>query len=224
MTRSRLCTVLMMSLALLMCAGASVAQPLIDQVGNLNPPAGTVPGLLTGDQMFAYLIDPDVESSCSTTGFMLEAVHMYIEFDPTQVPATFQVSAGLADAVFDPTGQNLVPGGDVCVSPIQTITITTPGLHQVTVPVVPSCGCLPIDEDYFLTFNIFGEVQGQLVIDNQPQPHVVYWNNVGGVWEDMFDVDKTSGGKVIIWGDIVCCSAPIGNEDNTWGEVKSLFR
>ncbi len=224
MTRSRLCTVLMMSFALLMCAGASFAQPLIGQVGNLNQPIDVVPGLLTGDQMFAYLIDPDAESSCPTTGFMLEAVHMYIDFDVSQVPVTFQVSAGLADAVFDSSGQYLVPGGDVCLSPIQTITITIPGLHQITVPVDPSCGCLPIDQDYFLTFNFFGDIQGQLVIDDQPQPNVVYWNNNGLGWEDMFGIDKTSGGKVIIWGDIVCCTASIGNEDNTWGEVKSLFR
>jgi len=210
-------------LSLLLIVGSVAAQGVTDQVGNLSNPASSVPGLFHGDQMFAYLIDPDMETACQTDGFKLEAVHMYLDFSPSQVPVTFQIAGGLTAAVPDPSGQEFVPGEDLCVSPVQTVTITTPGLHVVTVAMDQTCGCMPIDQAYFLTLMFFGPVEGQLVIDDIPEPGVVFWNNGAG-WEDMFGVDKTSGGKVIIWGDIVCCTTAIGTDSNTWGQVKTLFR
>ncbi len=208
---------------LLLLAGTAQGQ-LVFQVGNLNSPVPpAVPDLHMGLESYAYLIYPPDQASCPLGGFKLEAVHMYLEFTASQVPADFQVAGALLGAFWDPSMNMFLPEGPLCEGPVIDYHITEPGLYEIILPMDSTCGCLPFDEHYFLTVNYLTPFEADLPIDNQPEAGVVF-NNDGGGWIDMIVFDKTAGGKVIIWGDLVCCDPAIGNEQNTWSEIKGLYR
>ncbi|HOX24865.1 MAG TPA: hypothetical protein PLL30_03755 [Candidatus Krumholzibacteria bacterium] len=202
-------------------AGAALAQSG-GRIGNLNDPVPpSVPGLLVGNQVFAYLVMPDEQVACPDGGFILQTVAMTLDFTAEQVPATITVNAGLLDAHLEDNGF-YVPGGEIGTSPEITVTIDAPGLHVIPVPLQGACGCEPTDAPYFLSFRYLGPAVANLAIDDQPAPGIVYLDSGNG-YVDMYELGKTSGGKVIIWGDIVCCIA-VGAEPTTWQDVKSLFR
>lgn len=197
------------------------AQPVTGQIGNLNEPVGpSVPNILFGDQTFAYLVFPDQQISCPGGGFALEQVQMLLDFTENQVPATLQVAGGLLTAVEE--GSGYVPGDEVCYSDAVTITITEPGINIISVPTIDSCGTLPIDIPYFLSLRFLGDAVANLAIDDEPAPGIEFLDGGNGFF-DMYNIDRTSGGKVIIWGDIVC-RVVVGTEASSWGAIKTLFR
>lgn len=211
-------------LLILLTAVPVMAQTGPQQIGNLNPPLDPyLPDLVTGQQSFAYLVRPADQLSCSEPGFRLEALHMWLAFEPIQVPVTFQVDGGLLEAIDDPAFPGPVPGAELCPVPPQTVTVDEPGLFQLTVPVQGACGCRAIEKDFFLNIRLLTPVEALLPTDGQPEPGVVFWNNGNG-WEDMDGLDKAAIGKTIIWGDIVCCTNSVGREQATWGRVKALYR
>ncbi len=210
---------------LLLCvlAPATLAQFASGQIGNLNPPVPpSVENIVVGNQAFAYLVDP-AASGLQGPGFQLEAVHMLLDFTPSQVPVNIVVSAGLMHAVWDQIIDQWVPGDQMCATPPITYTIANPGLFDVMVPVTGGCGCRPMDDMYFLIIRFHEAFQADLPTDGQPQPGIVYMDDAG-FWVDMFGFKRTATGKGIIWGDIITCSAPVGAEPTTWGGVKALYR
>ena len=220
MTVARISTITML---LILATSSAVAQT-VGRIGNLNDPVQSIPDLLVGDQNFAYLVFPDQQVSCPDGGCSLLNVNMYLDFTAQQVPQTITVSGGFITAVPDPDGEGFIPGGDLCVTPPIQVNILEPGLHLITIPVTDVCDCVAVDQPYFLNINYVGDAVADLPIDDEPLAGIVYWDNGQG-YTDMIDVivDKTSSGKVIIWGDIVCCTT-VGTEGSTWGSVKSLFR
>lgn len=211
-----------LTILLLLAAGFAVGQPVI-QVGNLNDPVPpAVPDLHFGQVAYAYLIYPPDQGACSQGGFKLETVHMYLEFAPDQVPVDFMVCAGLQTAVPDPSGETYAPGGPLCDGPLLQVHVDEPGPFVVSLPVGDACGCQPFDEHYFLTVRYPEPFLADLPIDDQPQAGVVYADEGAG-WADMFLIDKTASGKVIIWGDLVCCE-PVAAETRTWSGIKTLYR
>ncbi len=217
----RLKTTLIISLTIL--AGAALAQPIV-QVGNLNPPVPpSVEFLHTGLEDYAYLIYPPDQGSCTEGGFELLAIHMFLELMPNQVPITFTVSGALAHADWDPSLNAWVPGPFICEGPDELFNIELPGVYNITVPMEDSCGCQAFDDHYFLVVRFHTPFEANLPTDGLPAPGIVY-NDKGDGWVDMIGLGKTAGGKVIIWGDTVCCTYSVGNEAGTWGGIKSLYR
>jgi hypothetical protein len=204
-------------------AGAVAAQDTV-RIGNLNDPVSSVPGILYGNQRFAYLVVPGEQASCPNGGCVLTSTTLLAEFTPDQVPAAFAVSGGLIAAEPGSEADRWVPGDDLFQSPAISVTIDEPGIHAITVPMQGSCDCVPMDQPYFLNINFLDAVTANVMIDREPAPGVVYLDSGNGFIDlDTFDPGKTSDGKVIIWGDIVCCIVVEG-ESSTWGGVKSLFR
>ena len=222
MTAARISAIIML-LILALAASSAIAQTG-GRIGNLNDPVQSVPDLLFGDQKFAYLVFPDQQVNCPGGGCVLQNVNMYLDFSDQQVPQTITVSGGFITAVPNPDGEGFIPGDDLCVAPPIQITILEPGLQLITIPVADVCDSVPVDEAYFLNINYVGDAVASLAIDNEPEAGIVYWDNGQG-YTDMIDVivDKTSDGKVIIWGDIIC-SIMVGVESRTWQDVKGLFR
>ena len=193
------------------------------QVGNLNPPVPpAVPGLFTGQEKYAYLIFPPDQGTCENGGIQLETVNMLLELEDTQVPIIFAVQGGLLDAVWNPDEMQFEPGEQLCISAPIIYLIEEPGLYTITVP-TPECGCVPWDDYYFLLMEYIDPFEALLPIDDQPEPGIVY-NDKGTGWVDMIGLGKTAGGKIIVWGDVICCEPPVANEPDTWGSVKSLYR
>lgn len=215
---------LAITLALTACLAGSIQAQIIDgEIGNLNDPVPpSVPDILFGDQAVAYLVHPDEQVSCPDNGFRLETVQMYLEFTPEQVPTTLLVAGGLLEALEDDSsGSGFIPGDEVCYSGPQLITIVEPGLHEIEVHTF-ECGCLLIDQPYFLSLRFFGDAVANLVIDDEPAPGIEFLDSGNG-WVDMNGFDRTSGGKVIIWGDIICCIV-VETEATSWHQIKGLFR
>lgn len=212
------------AVVLLMVSGAVFAQGSGGQIGNLNSPVPpSVPGLVYGDQSFAYLVYPDEQVSCAQGGFKLESVQMLLDFTSAQIPVLLTIEGGLSDAVWDPSGEFLLPGAPACTSPPVTLEINDPGLHQITVPMNGTCGCYSVNAPYFLVMHFSGPFQANLPVDGLPQPGIVYVNDGNG-WFDMNGLKRTSSGKVIIWGDLTCCVPTVGNKSGTWSGVKTLYR
>jgi hypothetical protein len=191
-------------------------------LGNPNPPAGSVPGFFTGDEQYWYLIYPPEQCSCEE-GFLLESVTMLLEFDASMLPANFEVVAELGDAVWDDNSQCFVPGEPLCVSSPVSFFIDVPGIYELTVP-MDQCQCAHMNYHYFIGLNFLSGFSANLVIDEFPEPCVNWNRKLGGGWEDLFNWLIKTGGKVIIWGDVICCPLVIPNEPDTWGNVKSLYR
>lgn len=213
-----------LQLALLALLAAPAVAQTLAQIGNLNDPVPpSLPGLLNGDQSFAYLVFPSEQVSCPEEGFRLERINMYLDFQPDQVPQVVTLNCGLIGAIWDDQQQAWVPGPSVCASEDFEILVTEPGLQVVSCPVQGACGCQPINQPFFLNLTYVGPAAANLVTDGQPQPGIVYWD-LGNGYVDMYGVDKTATGKTIIWGDIVCCTYSVGNENSTWSGIKSLYR
>ncbi len=208
---------------LLLLAGVAMGQPIF-QVGNLNPPEPpAVPDVHLGLESYAYLFYPPDFGDCSSGGFRLEAVHMLLEFTPEQVPVTFHAAGGLISADWDSALDMFVPGGQLCEGQPFDFHFTEPGQYEIILPVQGACGCQPFNEHYFLSVKYFDQFGADLPTDGQPEAGVVFINNSGN-WIDMIGLGKTAGGKVIIWGDLVCCDPPIGNDMGTWSGIKGLYR
>lgn len=215
--------VILCTLLAVLGAGLAAAQDTI-RIGNLNDPVASVPNLLYGNQRFAYLVIPGEQASCPNGGCVLTSTTLLAEFTQDQVPVSFTVSGGLLAAEPATNFDGWVPGDDLFQSPAVSITIDQPGIHAITVPMQDSCDCVPMDQPYFLNINFLDAVRADVRIDNQPAPGIVYLDSGNGFGDlDDFIPGKTSDGKVIIWGDIVCCIVVEG-ETSTWGGVKSLFR
>ncbi len=209
-------------LAMLLTASIVMAQPIMP-VGNLNPPVPpAVEFLHTGLETYAYLIYPPEQASCSQGGFELLDVNMYLELTPGQVPVSFHAAGGLIQADWDHSIGQFVPGQPLCEGPQFFFHFDEPGLYTITVPMDLTCGCQIFDEHYFLTLEYLDPFEANLPTDGQPAPGIVY-NDKGAGWVDMIGLGKTAGGKVIIWGDLVCCD-PVANAEGSWGGIKTLYR
>lgn len=193
------------------------------QVGNLNDPVGPpVPGIFMGEEAYAYHIYPADQCDCSQEGFQLESVSQFLFFDDQQFPLTLEVQGALLKADFDAANDCFVPGPLLHEGPIETVIVQDNGTAVIQAN-TPDCPGFPLEDHYFLVMRYFGGAEAQLVVDDQPQPCTEYINRGNG-WFDLFDRDKSGGGKVIVFGDIVCSPLSIGNTTTSWDGIKSLYK
>ena len=193
------------------------------QVGNLNPPvAPPVPGIFTGEEEYAYHIFPAEQCDCSEDGFILENITQFLFFDDLQVPANLLVQGALLKADFDPSSGCWVPGPILFEGPQITFTIVDNGPAVIQVP-TDGAPALPLADHYFLVMRYLGGAEAMLVVDDLPMPCTEFINRGSG-WEDLFGRDKSGGGKVIVFGDIVCSPTSVPNTESTWGGIKSLYK
>lgn len=195
------------------------------QVGNLNDPVENVPGIFLGNESYAYFIEPTATCGCNTPDFELLSVTQLLYFDEQQVPVTFTVEATLLGAVRG-VDCTFVPGPARCDPTPITYTIDQPGLFAVNVP-TPGCGDFQLDKEYFLSLKYTGGGPASLAVDDEPAVCVEFID-YGEGWLDLstfkVGVDKTGGGKAIVFGDIVCKEDGVAIETTTWGAVKGLYR
>jgi len=193
------------------------------QVGNLNPPVGPpAGGIFMGEEEYAYHIFPADQCNCSEEGFILESITQFLFFEPNQVPANLIVRGVLLKAVFDPSSGCWVPGPVLFEGPPENFIIDDNGPVVIQVP-TPGAPVLPLADQYFLVLRYQGGAEAMLVVDDEPMPCTEFINRGSG-WEDLFGRDKSGGGKVIVFGDIVCSPLSVPNGNSTWGGIKSLYK
>ncbi|MEN8005913.1 MAG: hypothetical protein ABFS42_02820 [Candidatus Krumholzibacteriota bacterium] len=195
-------------------------------IGNLNPPViPSYPDVFTGNEAYAYHVKPSDQCGCPEEHFTLETITMLVDFEANQIPQTLAVTPSLLSAVFNAGSGCFEPGPPLCIGPDIVVNVNDPGIQTITVPLL-GCGPFPLGNDYFLSLAYEGGAPANLVIDNDPQACTEFINNGNG-WVDMSGMkskgDKTGGGKLIVYGDIVCAAPPVGVESRAWGAIKSLF-
>ena len=189
--------------ALILVAGVLLAQTIC-QVGNLaDPVPPSVPGVFQGDQIFAYLIHPVEQCDCPEEFVQLQNLNMWLDFDTSMVPVNFSVHPGLRPAVYDFSIDQWVPDGYFYEGLPTTITVREPGPFQLQVPAI-NAGWFNVHEYFFLTLTFETPFAANLLCDDMDQPGIAYVSADGEFWFDLFDPEKTSGGKPIIWGDVLC--------------------
>ena len=193
-------------------------------VGNTNAAAWIIPDWFWGNEGYKILFNPAEQLACPL-GFVLEAVHMVVDFDETMVPVTFDAWVDLESAVWD--GACHVPGPEECVSQPRTVTIEAPGMYDLAFPIDCECAYIrnPVGAPYLymLSVHFEGFFDMNLVADDLPTPCTVYnqWEGSGG-WYDLYE-SFSGAGNLLIYGDVVCCDDPVSAADLTWSQIKSLY-
>ncbi|MCP4292985.1 MAG: hypothetical protein GY780_14260 [bacterium] len=193
------------------------------QVGNLNPPVGPpVPDLFFGEEAYAYHVKPIDQCTSTEDGFILESVTQMLHFNTDQIPAVLIVKAALYSAQFDTPSGCWMPGITLYESMEETFTIADNGILNIQVPIASGPAYL-LNDHYFLVMSYQGGAMAQLVVDDEPMPCTEFVNRGNG-WQDLNGRDKSGGGKVIIFGDIVFSPASVANTQSTWDGIKSLYK
>jgi hypothetical protein len=194
--------------------------------GNTNAPAWLITDWVYGAEKYKYLLGRPGEGDPCSRGFWVENVHMLLNFDAEDVPSTFSVFVGLADALFDPASGCYTPGWHVCTSLTYEITIEEPGTYDVSIPLYEQCDCADLNYRFLLSWHFVTEFdparRPDAVADDAPIG-CYSWNNYGTGWQDLV-LDEGWPGEIIMWADIFCCDDPVGTDPTTWGGVKSLYR
>ena len=194
-------------------------------VGNLNTGSWRISGWFTGAEEYKYLFNPVEQLNCPF-GFLLETVHMVLDFDVNMTyPIDFDVWVDLEDALWDDILQCWVPGIEDCRSDTYSVTIDAPGMYDIAIPINCECAYMvdPIGRPYWymLSMHFPNLFAANLITDDFPIL-CTSWNNWGAGWYDL--VGQGFPGNILMWGDVDCCENPIGVDENSWGGIKSLFR
>jgi len=198
------------------------AVPTPETVGNLNPAQWLLGGWFVGQESYAFIFNPSEQLTCQM-GFQLTQVHMLLDFAG---PVTFDVYADLGSAVIDPATGCTYPGEENCTGATYTVTIAAAGTYDIAIPI--ECECAYIYDVtgapyiYYLSMHFPTAFDAQVVTDGI-QAACTSYNDWGQGWQDLTDYFG-SYGNVNMWGDVICCTDPVGVEETSWGDVKSLFR
>jgi hypothetical protein len=192
--------------------------------GNPGAPVWAITDWIYGGESYATVFDALQPPCGCAAGFSIEAIHIYLQFAVDDVPVTFDANVDFREAVYDETEACWLPDAPVCVSPTYTVSIDTPGLYDIALPIDPaSCPCAFFDYKYAVSFNFLTAFRSypDAVTDAAPVG-CTSWNDYGLGWLDL--IDFSFPGELIMFADVVCCENPVPTESKTWGEMKSLFR
>ncbi|MFH1843729.1 MAG: hypothetical protein ABIF77_11045 [bacterium] len=195
------------------------------QVGNLNDPAWLIGDWVWGEEGYKYLFHPQTSCSCPI-GFQLETIHMLMDFGVEDVPVTFEAYVDLEEAVWDDLLGCYYPGPETCVSPVYQFTIDTAGTYDIAMSIFDHCDCAYMNYNYFLSFHFvttFDSAMLPSLVSDEFPVGCTSWNDYGFGWQDLVN-DFGWPGELMMWADVVCCEFPVGTENGTWGEVKTMYR
>jgi len=186
-------------------AVAALAQEFCS-IGNLNDPVGApVPGIVQGKKAIAYFVVPDNDCGCPDPAVQLQRVFMALHFSPAQVPQQFQVHAGIRPAEPIPGTNHYKPGHWYYESAPVNVFVQAPGPFLLQAPAI-NARWMNMDQPYFLTITFDTPLNANIMVDGDDQPGIAWISPDGNDWIDMYSgqLDKTSRGKTIIWGDVLC--------------------
>ena len=152
----------------------------------------------SGNESYAFFINPADYTCACDPGFNVRGVHMWLDLSTSSHPT---VRAHLAEA--EGGGSCFTPGAILSTSDPFTVSVGSNGLHDVEIPC--DFACQEMNVNYFLIVE-FLDANGPvgLPFDNSSQDCVNYVERGGG-WEDLVDVHNFWG-DIYIWADVDCCS------------------
>ena len=199
-------------------------------VGNPNVRGWAIETYLETPQTYNYLFNTPDDCGCPL-GYEISSVTSYLFFREDDIPAAIVMAVDLREANWDENLLCFVPGNEICVSEPVTFEVTIddfqfglPAQYRFDLPV--TCGCVAKEFEYFLSVRYLNEIPGDdpgLVLDAVPLACTSYRSSISG-WEDLFEVGFNNWGSLWIRAEADCCEFPVGNQDATWGKLKSIFR
>ena len=198
-------------------------------MGNLNPIYYAITDWIWGAEAYKYMFYADETDCTCSEGFTVESVHMYMQFGVEDIPADadgvdFDVYANFEEAIWDEALGCWIPGPEVCVSRLYTVSIPGPGLYDISLPMsAGDCPCAYFGYWYGVSFHFTTAFDSRpdLITDNISAP-CTSWNDYGAGWLDLFDFGMPGGTSM--FADIVCCESPVGVDSKSFGDLKSLYR
>jgi hypothetical protein len=191
-------------LAIALAGATGLLAQIVCQIGNLEDPVGApVPNIVQGQQTFAYLVRPADQCNCSEGFAQLESTFMWLQFEPWMIPQNFFVRAGIRPAIWNDEFDRWEPDGYFYESQDFIMDVIDPGPFLLQIPSF-NAPWMNIYEFYFLTVSFETPLEANLLCDGFDQPGIAFISPDGSNWIDLFGPDKTSGGKPIIWGDVLC--------------------
>jgi hypothetical protein len=193
-------------------------------LGNLVDPVYNFGNWITGEDAYAYLVQPQADGCDCEVGVQIDRISMLMQFGSEDVPANFDVYVGLADAVWDDAAQVYRPGDLYCTSETWALAAPDAGLYEIYVDLEGACPCATADDAYFITFHLpNGFVWWPDALeDDTPEAGVSYYDGGQG-WQDLV-VDYGWWGNNIMRAEATCCSDPVATEGRSWSELKGLYR
>lgn len=195
-------------------------------VGNTNPIAFGITDWVWGNEKYKYLFYADAaDCGLCSDGFTVASVSLVMQFGPEDVPSTFDARVDFEEALWDPTLQCFVPGPAYCVSSTYTVTITDPGLYNISLPMDTACACAYFGYWYGISFEFLSGfpsgMEPDIVTDNLPVG-CTSWNDYGVGWIDTQDFGFP--GEISLSAEIACCPNPVSEDKSSWGDIKAMFR
>jgi hypothetical protein len=200
--------------------------PVGCQVGNLNPLAFAITDWVWGSEKYKYMFFAD-QAQCTscTEGFTVDSVNLVMRFGPEDVPSTFGARVDFEEATWDDALGCFVPGPEICVSSVYTVTISSAGVYNINLPMNATCSCAFFGYWYGISFefttSFAGGMEPDLVTDAFPVG-CTSWNDYGAGWVDMQDFGFP--GEISLFADISCCANPVSTDQSSWGDIKAMFR
>lgn len=200
--------------------------PAACQVGNLNPIAFALTDWIWGAEKYKSLFyaDPAGCGVC-TEGFNVSSVNLVMQFGVEDVPSTFDARVDFEEAIWDDGLQCFYPGPEICVSSAYTITIDTPGLYNISLPMDTACACAHFGYWYGISFEFLtafaSGMEPDIVTDATPVG-CTSWNDYGAGWIDVLDFGFP--GEISLSAEIACCNNPVPVDESSWGDIKAMFR
>jgi len=213
------------TLMLLLILASTTVQAQDCVIGNSDPVFAYDAGWVEDTTFFAQLVYP-LTSGCSCTpGFVVDAIRLSLFMG---VGASVQVRAQLHDVIDDSGCLSPGPVFDTSEA-VLFDSVPALGLYEIAIP--SSFVCALMTEPFFLVVEVV-TVTGFVEMPYANSNTGVPWKQLNGLcsaytdtgagWVDM--VDAGFPGGMPITAEVTCCGAPIVEETDTWGTVKSLYR
>ncbi len=191
-------------------------------VGNLNPPAFAVSSWLTPPDKYALIFDPGATCLDCDIGVRITSVHTMLQ---TSAACDLVMKVSLL-SVDTTVGANCPePLAVLCGHTEFQVSLPSDGLWDISLPL--DCLCADPEYKFALKVKIVSAtctdgLVPNLVTDAYPSACTSY-NEIAGVWTDIVSAYGFPG-NLMIWADAECCYNAVGNESETWGAIKSIYR
>lgn len=171
-----------------------------------------------GEESYAVRIDPMASDCGCSAGIAVQSVHISLWLEPGD---QLLMKSRILEA--DVVGPGCDQPGDVLMDSAwhMEADIPAPGVYDVEIPTF--FWCAEVLEPYYVTVDFFAAIApGLKLVGGGDSTSCRIWNDWGSGWVDLSTMGFLD--DLTIWTDTDCCSAPIGNEGASWGDLKARFR
>ena len=200
-------------------------------VGNLPPSQEVYEDGFVGAETIALFYAAIETCPPDQPGFVPTTVHIQMQFDPEDVPVSFPISAKHGWAI----GFGWFPIWTPCISVEQEIVVSTPGIHEFTLPLSESWECCGhLEHPYPPGYNVYilaVDFPESFPTSGRPSAPLGEcdgpcdtWINRGGDWDHAGNFGWPYGSEPLIWAEASYCEYPVATTKVSWSALRARYR